>query len=333
MGPGRTDSSRASSGGRAAGLLLVGLSLGALACGTGGSTALDAAGVATPPDAGAPSEPEAGAWSCGVPAPSDDPCQVLPQGTVVPCGPGPDGAPSADGYMEIAMPDGTHLYTCGTLLDGDLPGGYWFEGADALMSDAQSCCGGNPTPVEAPLLPPVAVGTLGALHGPREIKPQEHAGAGGGLLRTNPFAVVVRDQAGAEAYANAAASWQAWAGDGTAHQGADGQGYYFPGEFPVNYAILETPSGQPIVVIAPEVSATSDDQTPLGHPTLGACATGGGAPLVLMAGEIWGDTLTNHSGRFNHHPAVTPEALDDAVRLFNCFGIPIARTTYYPPKP
>jgi hypothetical protein len=81
------------------------------------------------------------------------------------------------------------------------------------------------------------------------------------------------------------------------------------------------------------VSLSDDGMTPLGHPTLGACAAGGGAPLVLMAGEVWGTTITNHSGRFNHDPAVTQEALDNAAKLFNCFGIAIARTTYYPPKP
>jgi hypothetical protein len=311
----------------------VSLATGALACGAGGSTEVDPASVGSSPDAAVPPEVDASAWTCGAPAPSADPCQVLPQGALASCGPGPDGAPSANGYLDITMPDGTHLYTCATLLTGDPSVGYWFDASDALMSDAQSCCGGAPTQVEAPLLPPVAVGTLGALHGPREIKPQEHADLEGGPIRINPFAVIVRDQSGANAYVNALASWQAWAGDGNPHQGADGQGYYFPSEFPVNYALLETSDGQPIVVIAPEVSVTSDGEAPLGHPTLGACPTGGGAPLVLMAGEIWGDTLTNHSGRFNHHPSVTEEALADAVKLFNCFGISITRTTYYPPKP
>ncbi|HWJ55815.1 MAG TPA: hypothetical protein VNR90_06340, partial [Vicinamibacterales bacterium] len=81
------------------------------------------------------------------------------------------------------MPDGAHLYTCATLLTDEPPGGFWFDAPDALMSDAQSCCGGAPTPAEAPPLPPVAVGTLGALHGPREIKPQEHAEPNGGPIR------------------------------------------------------------------------------------------------------------------------------------------------------
>ena len=100
----------------------------------------------------------------------------------------------------------------------------------------------------------------------------------------------------------------------------------------MNFAIQQMPDGQPVLVIAPEVSLTADGETPFGHPTVGACAAGGGAPLVLMAGEVWGATITNHSGRFNHHPAVTQDALDNAVKLFNCFGISITRTTYYPPK-
>jgi hypothetical protein len=54
---------------------------------------------------------------------------------------------------------------------------------------------------------------------------------------------------------------------------------------------------------------------------------------VLIAGEVWGTTLNNHSGRFGHDPSVTPEALAHAAALFNCFGIPISSTTYYLPKP
>jgi hypothetical protein len=285
------------------------------------------------PDAAQPSEADSGAWTCSDPVPSDDLCQVLPRGTVSPCGLDPAGAASDEGYLDIALPDGSHLYTCATLLTDAELGGYWFDAPDALMSDPQSCCGGAPTPVEAPTPPGIALGPLGALHGPREVKPQEHAEPDGGPIRTNPFAVVVRDQSGASAYVSAAADWQAWAGDGIPHQDADGQGYYFAAEFPVNYAIVETAGGQPVVVIAPEVSLTPDGETPLGHPTLGACPTGGGAPLVLMAGEIWGDVLTNHSGRFNHHASVTQEVLADAAALFNCLGISIARTTYYPPKP
>ena len=232
------------------------------------------------------------------------------------------------------MPDGTHIYSCATSWSDGGDGGYAFAAPDTFMSDAQSCCGGPPTPVPTPMLPPIALGTLGAPHGPRDIKPQESMEPGAGPIRSNPFAVVVRDPAGAETYATALASWQAWAGDGNPHTATDGEdAYYFSADLLVNYVILETPDAQPVLVIAPEVSLTADGTTPLGHPTLGACQAGGGAPLVLMAGEVWGATLTNHSGRFNHDPSVTQEALDDAAKLFNCLGISITRTTYYPPKP
>jgi hypothetical protein len=42
--------------------------------------------------------------------------------------------------------------------------------------------------------------------------------------------------------------------------------------------------------------------------------------------------LTNHSGRFGYDTSVTPAALDDAASLFNCLGISITATMYYPPK-
>jgi len=319
---------------------LAALSLAWLGCGADLSTETDAAANANAPDAGSGSNMDGstsiddggtGTWTCGAAAPTADLCTALPTGRVALCADLPTGEPSQNGYLDITMPDGSHAYTCATAWS-DEPGGYWFDAPDAFMSDPQSCCGGAPTPIAIPDLPPVALGTLGALHGPREIKPQESAESGAGLIRSNPFAVIVRDQAGANLFATAFADWQAWAGDGNPHAGSDGTGaYYFAAEFPVNYAILETPDGQPVLVIAPEVSLTADGMTPLGHPTLGACAAGGGGPLVLMAGEVWGTTITNHSGRFNHHPAVTQEALDNAVRLFNCFGIAITRTTYYPP--
>jgi len=316
--------------------LVVGLALVGSGCGADRPIETAPATVDSP-DAGSPSmmdgsATDGGAWTCGAPATELDLCAALPTGVVAPCADLPDGDPSTDGYLEIALPDGSHVYTCATAwTDGE--GGFWFDAPDAFMADAQSCCGGAPTPIGLPPFPPVAPGTLGALHGPREIKPQESVETGAGKIRTNPFAVVVRDQVGANAYATAAANWQAWAGDGLAHAGSDGTGaYYFPAEFPVNYAVLEATDGQPVLVIAPEVSLTDDGMAPLGHPTLGACAAGGGAPLVLMAGEVWGPTITNHSGRFNHDPAVTQEALENAAKLFNCLGISITRTTYYPPK-
>jgi hypothetical protein len=99
----------------------------------------------------------------------------------------------------------------------------------------------------------------------------------------------------------------------------------------VNYVVQATFDGQPVLVIGPEVSTTPDGKAPLGHPTLGGCATGG-VPLALLAGEVWGATINNRSGRFNHDPGATPDALSQVESLFNCFGISITGTTYYPPK-
>jgi len=327
-------------------VVLAWLSLTGLGCGADNWNGTNAPATAVSPDAGSTSDMDGSTsstdgpastmdgatWACGAPAPAADLCTTLPTGTVAGCPAQPNGDPSQTGYLDITMPDGSHVYTCATAWS-DGAGGYWFDAPDAFMSDPQSCCGGAPTPVAIPEPPSFALGTMGALHGPREIKPQESAESGAGPIRTNPFAVIVRDQAGAQMYEAARASWQAWAGDGIAHAGSDGSGaYYFAAAFPVNFAIQEMPDGQPVLVIAPEVSLTADGETPFGHPTVGACAAGGGAPLVLMAGEVWGTTITNHSGRFNHHPAVTQDALDNAVKLFNCFGISITRTTYYPPK-
>ena len=266
-------------------------------------------------------------------APAANLCSALPSATVAACERDANGAPSQKGYLDISLPDGSHVYTCATGWTDNPSGGYWFDAPDAFMSDPGSCCGGEPTPVAAPVLPSVTPGTLGALHAPREIKPQESAEPGGGAIRTNPFAVVVRDGAGAAAYAAAMATWQTWAGDGNPHPAVDGTGaYYLAADLLVNFLILQANDGQPILIIAPEVSVTADGLTPLGHPTLGACGTGGGAPLALMAGEIHGTTINNHSGRFNHSRAVTEEALADAAKLFNCLGVPVTSTTYYPPK-
>jgi hypothetical protein len=123
--------------------------------------------------------------------------------------------------------------------------------------------------------------------------------------------------------------WQGWAGDGKAHPAPDGSGaYYFPSSVLINYAILETSDALPVVVIAPEVSQAADGSAPIGHPTLGGCASGGGAPLALMAGELHGTTLNNHSGRFGYDTSITPQALENASALFKCLGISITATQY-----
>jgi hypothetical protein len=202
------------------------------------------------------------------------------------------------------------------------------------MSDAQSCCGGSASPTAAPTVPQPAIGNLGALHAAKDIKPQESQQPGSGPIRQNPFAVIVTDAAGGAAAESAIAKWQSWAGDGVSHSAPDGTGaYFFPSSLLINYVILETNDGVPVIVVGPEVSLTSDGNTPLGHPTLGACPGGGGAPLAVIAGEISGTTLTNHSGRFGHDASVTPDVLDTAANLFNCLGIQITGTEYHPPKP
>ena len=273
------------------------------------------------------------AWACDMPAPAVDLCSALPTGNIVACSRDDNGTPSPSGYLDVTLPDGSHVYSCATTwTDNTQGGGYWFNAPDAFMSDPQSCCGGAPTPVENPPRAAMAIGEMIALHGPQEVKPQESAAPGSGPLRHNPFAVVVRDRDGAAAFAAALANWQAWSMDGNPHPGDDGTGeYYFVG-LGVNFVLLETPDGHPTLVIGPEVSTTPDGKSPLGHPTLGACATGGGAPLALMGGEIVGTSIDNHSGRFNHDHMFTPDTLAEVATLFNCYGITITDTMYSAPK-
>jgi hypothetical protein len=278
---------------------------------------------------GSPSDGGA-AMACGAPAPATDACAAIATGSLTPCGQDANGKPSQDGYLEIRLPDGTKTYTCATAWS---TAGYYFDHPEQFMSDPQSCCGGAATPVAAPTAPQPAIGYLGSLHAPRDLKPQETATPNAGLIKQNPFAIVVRDPAGGAAVETAMATWQTWAGDGQPHAAPDGGNYYMIDFAPINYTILETSDGLPVVVVAPEVSPTANGKSPLGHPTLGACPAGGGAALVLTAGEIAGTMLSNHSGRFGHDTSVTQDALDTAAKLFNCLGITVDSTTYYPPKP
>jgi hypothetical protein len=114
-----------------------------------------------------------------------------------------------------------------------------------------------------------------APHVPSQIKPQEMNQPGGGTLRQNPFAVVVADTKSGAGAAKAMSTWLSWAGDGTPHPGPDSTGaYYLWSNFPL----------------------TADGTTPIGHPSLGVCSMGGGgAPLAMIAGEIHGTMLNNHS--------------------------------------
>jgi hypothetical protein len=315
-----------------AGLWLLGLGCGGAASdadGGGASTVSDGSA-----DSNLPGASQMQAWGCDMPAPAVDLCTAAPTGTVVACSHDASGTPSQDGYLDITLPDESHVYTCATSWTSDSKGGgYYFNAPDAFMSDPQSCCGSAPTPVASPPTAAPVVGGMRALHGPKEIKPQESAKPGAGPLRANPFTVVVRDRDGAAAYAAALANWQAWSTDGKPHPGNDGTGKYYFAGLGVNFVLVETPDGRPMLVIGPEVSTTSNGKSPLGHPTLGGCATGGGAPLALMGGEIAGQTIDNRSGRFDHDPTITPDTLGEVAKLFNCYGITVTGTTYYPPTP
>ena len=297
----------------------------------------DAAGERSPPTdtTGAPTDAGGAADSlaaaCGVHVAAADLCRQLPRGTIAACRRDAAGRPSSDGYLEIsgASPDGALRYACATHWSPSAVGGYDFPDPGHLMTDAASCCGGPPTPAV-----PAARGAIGTMHAPKKIKPQETAQPAAGLIRGNPFAVAITGEQGTRPFFDALATWRAWSGDGQPHPAPDGSGaYYFPRSVLVNYTVLEAADGALVVVIGPEVSLTADGKTPLGHPTLGGCADGGGAPLVLIAGELRGTTLTNHSGRFGYDPAETRAVLDDVAKLFNCLGIRISATIYYAPTP
>jgi hypothetical protein len=179
----------------------------------------------------------------------------------------------------------------------------------------------------------LASGSLGTPRVPSHLKPQETQQPGDGPLVQDPFALVVTDTKSGAAATAAIATWLSWGGDGQPHPAPNGTGaYYFATGFPVNYVILETSEGVPAIVIGPEVSVTAPGSKPLGHPTLGVCPSGGGAPLAMIAGEVHGTTLNNRSGRYDYGPSATAETLDNAAKLFNCLGIQITGTMFTPPK-
>ncbi len=294
-----------------------------------------AAQSASPSDAGKKvytSIDATGGAGCTLPAAPTDLCAALPTGHVASCSQDSSGKPSQTGYLEIDSPGAAPTYVCATVWTSDPSGGYQYSQPSTFMSQAQSCCGGAATPAASPTAPQPSIGDLGTLHTATHIKPQEMQQPGSGPIRQDPFAVAVTDtNSGATAMA-AIATWRSWGGDGTPHAGADGTAYYFPSGVLVNFVILETSDGLPVVVIGPEVSLAADGTTPIGHPSLGVCPSGGGAPLALIAGEVDGTTLTNHSGRFDYGPSVTEDTLNNAAKLFNCLGIQITETKFFPPK-
>ena len=293
----------------------------------------------TDPDGGAQSSlssdggaPSVAAGSCSVPAAPSDLCGALPTGKVSPCSTDSSGQPSQTGYLEIDSPGSPPAYVCATSWSSDPSKGYIFGQPGTFLSDAQGCCGGTVSATAAPTVPQPSIGSLGTPHIPSHIKPQEMKQPTSGPILQNPFAVAVTDTSSGAAATAAMSTWISWSGDGKTHAGPDGTGaYYFPSGLLINYVILETSQGVPVIVIGPEVSQSADGSTPIGHPTLGVCASGGGAPLAVTGGQVIGTTLNNHSGRYDYGPSATMQTLATAAQLFNCFGIQITKTKYYAP--
>jgi hypothetical protein len=314
----------------------------ALGCGSGAPSASQPDGAApasSNPGAQTTSHPDGGgvsttvdAATCMLPAAPSDLCAALPTGKVTPCSQS-GGQPSQTGYLEVDSPGVAPIYVCATSWSSDPSVGYIFGQPATFLSDPQGCCGGTVSPAAAPTVPDPSIGALGAPHIPDHLKPQETEQPGSGLIRQNPFAIAVTDATSGAAATQAIATWLTWGGDGKPHPAPDGTGaYYFATGFPVNYVVMETSAGFPVIVIGPEVSLTSDGKSPIGHPTLGVCPAGGGAAVPLIAGEVHGTSINNHSGRFDYGPWITSEALDATAKLFNCMGIQITDTKYDAPK-
>lgn len=250
-------------------------------------------------------------------------------GAVTPCSIDPvTGVPSQTGALEVRRGDGATGYLCTTgWVD---PGGFFFQADRRHFAAAPTACCGGPV---APLLDwPATDPHLGVPHAPTHIKVQELDTRGGGPLVENPFAIVVRDAAAAATVHPQRLAWLAWAGDGVPHPAPDGTGrYWFPNPLPVNYVVVPTATGEPLIVVAPEVTLDPSYTQPLGHPTMGACADRSGAPVAFLGGTIAGTVLTNRSGRFGRETSITRAHLEGAAALFNCQGITITGVDFNPP--
>src|SRR5262245_38855306 len=297
--------------------LLIGLALAASAC----DPAADA------PDGG--SADDGGGYQCQpMNLTVEQACAVALTGEVRACSIDPDtGAPSQTGWLVVRRPDGSRGYLCASTWTET--GGYYFSEDRVHLVDAPTaCCGGaSGTQLDWFARDP----RFGVVHGPTHVKPQEVMAATGGALRENPFAVIVSSPATASELADARELWRSWAGDGQPHAPRGGSGsYWFPSPLTINYDVVPTTSGRPLIVVAPEVSMDPDFGTPLGHPTLGACPEGG-APLAFLAGAIHDTILSNRSGRFGQDSTVSEADLANTAALFNCQGITITGVDYVQP--
>jgi len=258
-----------------------------------------------------------------------DMCSRTWTGKVAACSVAADGTPSQNGSLEVMSPEGAHGYICASLWT-DEDGYYFSNDRQHLTENAADCCAATAAVQSDPL---ESDKYFGPLHGPTHVKPQEMLDPPGGELRQNPFSVMVASAADGPVYLQEVEKWKAWAGDGQAHPAPDGSGaYYFPAQLAVNYVVVPTSTDAPLIVIAPEISMDPDFRTPLGHPTLGACAGEGGSPLAFMAGDIYGTTVSNGSGRFGYELTVTEKALENTAALFNCYGIPVTDIAFTSPQ-
>jgi hypothetical protein len=285
-------------------------------------------GDAGSPDAALIPLPDGGDASC---QPMDfdvtQACAIAWTGEVHSCSIDGTGQPSQTGWLKVTRPDGAAGYLCATQWTTD--GGYAFvDDRVDLVDSSAACCGGAGSPVGWPAVDPL----YGTAHGPTHVKPWEATSSPDGVLNENPFSIVVTNAGAAAAYAAAHDQWVAWAGDGQPHPAPDGSGqWWFPDPLPIQYVLVPTSDGRPMIVIAPEVSPDSGFNAPQGHPTLGACAGTGGAPLAYVGGEIHDDVISNRSGRFGHEPTITQADLENTAALFNCYGITIHSIDYVPP--
>jgi hypothetical protein len=289
------------------------------------ATAIDA-GTPTP-DGGDGDATDAASQGCQLGMTAVQACAIAWRGDVHACSiDAQTGTPSQNGWLDIARPDGTHGYLCATSWTSS--GGYYFEERITLVDSSTACCGGT----GATIAWPTVDAAYGTAHGPTHVKPWETTASPNGDLRENPFSIVVSNADAAAAFQTQRASWQAWAGDGQPHPAPDGSGtWWFRSPLSIQYVLVPTADGRPLIVIAPDVTPDAALQAPQGHPTLGACTGSGGAPLAYVGGEIHDATLSNRSGRFGHESTITQANLQAAADLFNCYGISITAIDYVPP--
>jgi len=256
-------------------------------------------------------------------------CAIAFTGEVTPCSIDPgSGTPSQTGWLEVRKPDGSNGYLCSDTWS--TTNGAYYNGDRAQLVDAPAACCGGPlgTPLDWPETNPY----FGVPHGPAYIKAWETMTDTGGAIRENPFAVIVSSPTSAAAFHDARLQWQSWGGDGQPHPAPDGTGsYYFPQWVLINYIVVPTVTADPVIVIAPQPSLDAAFTRPLGHPTLGACADHGGAPLAFFGGEVHDTVITNHSGRFSAGSSTTAADLDNTATLFNCYGITVTGVEFNDP--